>query len=529
MILKANPPVEILRKLEEITPYYLRNLEEDSYLEDLWKTLFENFNLFFQERQELFYFIEKNAFQYQEQMITPPVHFQNFHQMLYNEGARIFLIKKNIEKNEIIKLFSFLKIPFSKMSYKDQSLKMLIKRENFENIKFFYIEKEETEKQITEDFSKLFDKTKNLQNEYFELSKEKKEISIEIEERKVDVDLISKPIKKSLNFIFEETIMAIFSQYEKEVNLDYKILLLQALRYLYQEVVSSADFKKINFILRNLKQKEEKDLKDLFLEFQGIEIFKNLIKSFSQIEILKSEDLIIFYDILNTSSQKIFINKILEENIKKHREEIYEVISYKLKNNKEILMKIYEEIDKNKIQNFLFLIQKLPTDFITEDELLAHKNKEIKANIIKICKNISDKNLLEFLDSENLELRLQTLSYIEKFRKESFVPILIKRIKKENFYQKEKIEKEKYFEVLSKIDNLEAINFLKELLFEHKLFSSQKKEELRAMAAIALAQSKDPKIRELLLRESKSIANPKLVRKACKRASEIIEKKEKKE
>lgn len=528
MVLKADPPIEILKKLEEITPYYLRNLEEDRYLDDLWRILFENFKLFFQEREELFYFIEKNGFQYQEQMITPSALFQNFHQMLYNEGARVFLIKKNIEKNEIIKLFSLFNIPFSKMSYKDQSLKMFIKRKNFENIKFFYIENQEIEKQITEDFSILFDKTKNLQNEYFELSKEKKEISIEIEEKEVEVDLISEPIKKSLNFTFEETIMAIFSQYEKELNLDYKILLLQALRYLYQEVVVYADFKKINFILRNLKQRDDKDLKDLFLEFQGIEIFKNLIKVISQIEILKSEDLLLFYDILKTPSQKIFINKILEENITKHREEIYEIISHKLKNNKEMLMEIYEEIDKNKIQNFLFLIQKLPTDFITQDELLAHKNKEIKANIIKICKNISDKNLLEFLDSENLELRLQTLSYIEKFRKESFVPILITRIKKENFYEKEKIEKEKYFEVLSKIGNLEVINFLKELLLEHKLFSSQKKEELRAMAAIALAQSKDPKIKELLLRESKRIANPKSVKEACKRASAIIEKKENK-
>lgn len=528
MVLKANPPVEILRKLEEITPYYLKNLEEDSYLANLWRELFEDFKIFFQEREELFYFIEKNGFQYQEQIIAPAGFFQNFHQMFYNEGARAFLIKENIEKNEIIKLFSFLKIPFSKMSFKDQSLKMFIKRENFKNIKIFFVEKEETEKQITEDFSKLFDRTKNLQNKYFELSKEKKEISIEIEERKVDIDLISEPIKKSLNFTFEETIMAIFSQYEKELNLDYKILLLQALRYLYQEVVSSADFKKINFILRNLKQREDKDFKDLFLEFQGVEVFKNLITAISQIEILKPEELFLFYDVLNTHFQKVFINKILEENITKHREEIYEIISYKLKNNKEMLIQIYEQIDKNKIQNFLLLIQKLPTDFITEDELLAHKNKEIKANIIKICKNISDKNLLEFLDSENLELRLQTLSYIEKLRKESFVPILITRIKKENFYEKEKNEKEKYFEVLSKIDNLEAINFLKELLLEHKLFSSQKKEELRAMAAIALAQSKDPKIKELLLKESKSIANPKLVKEACKRASAIIEKKEKK-
>lgn len=528
MVFKSNPPVEILKNLEEIFSYYIRNLEEDNYLIDLWKTLFENFKLFFQEKEELFYFIENNGFVYQEQRIITTGLFQNFHQILYNEGARAFLIKKNIEKNEIIKLFSLFNIPFSKMSYKDQSVKMFIKRENFENIKFFYIENQEIEKQIKENFINLFDKSNNLQNESFELLKEKKEISIEIEEKEVEVDLISEPIKKSLKFIFEETVMAILSQYEKELNLDYKVLLLQALRYLYQEIISFADFKKINFILRNLKQRDDKDLKDLFLEFQESEIFKNLIKAISQIEILKSEDLLLFYDILNTSSQKIFINKILEENITKHREEIYEIISHKLKNDKEKLLEIYAEIDKNKIQNFLFLIQKLPTDFITQDELLAHKNKEIKASIIKICKNISDKNLLEFLDSENLELSMQTLSYIEKFKKESFIPILITRIKKENFYEKEKIEKEKYFEVLSKIGNLEAINFLKELLQEHKLFSSQKKEELRAMAAIALAQTKDPKIKELLLRESKSIANPKSVKEACKRASLIIESKGKK-
>ena len=111
------------------------------------------------------------------------------------------------------------------------------------------------------------------------------------------------------------------------------------------------------------------------------------------------------------------------------------------------------------------------------------------------------------MNYENFDLRIEALNYIEKFRKETFVPIIISRIKKENFYEKTKEEKEKHFEVLGKIKNSEAINFLKDLLQEHKLFSSQKKEELRAMAALALAQTGDPRFKEILQRESKSIAN----------------------
>jgi len=156
---------------------------------------------------------------------------------------------------------------------------------------------------------------------------------------------------------------------------------------------------------------------------------------------------------------------------------------------------------------------------------LSHKNLSVKASVLKVCKKLSDKKILEFLDSESPDLRIEALNYIDRFRKDAFVPIIISRIKRENFYEKTKEEKEKHFEVLGKIKNSEAISFLKELLTEHKLFSSQKKEEIRAMAAIALALTGDVRFKEILQRESKSIANSNLVKEACKRASEIIERK----
>lgn len=526
MVQAIHIPAEIIKKIGEIFPYYLKNLKEDSYLINLWEGLFNNLNEFFKEKNEIFFSIDKDSFSFQNEKIHIPPSLLNFHSNLYNEGIRLILIKKDITKEEISKFLSIFNIPFSKMSYKDQSLKIFIQRENFKNIEVFCVEDEI--KESSEKFIAFFELSKNFHNEHFELSKEKKEFILDLEDKEFQIEAISEPVKKSLKFTFEETIMEILSQYEKETNLDYKVLLLQALRYLYQETISSAEFKKINFILRNLKLKDDKSLNDLFTEFQEEENLTSLIRATQTIDTLKPEEFIYFQENLNSKSQKKLILKIFEENILKHREEIYTILKDRIENNRELFLEIYNEIDKNKIQNFFFLLQKLPEDFIKEEELLSHKNLYVKGYALKVCRKVSDKNLLEFLDSENLELKLQTLSYIERFKKEIFVPILISRIKKENFYEKEKEEKEKYFEVLSKIKNIEAINFLKEILSEHKLFSSQKRDELRAMAAIALARTKDPKFKEMLIRESKSIANSNLVKDACKRASEIIEQKEKK-
>jgi len=524
----ANPlniPQEIIKKICEIFPYYYKDLKEDSYLNDLWDTLFSDFKKFFQEKKELIYFIEKNGFSYQGETFIPPPSGINFHQNLFNERCLAILFKDGIDKGEIISFFNLFKIPFSKMSYKDQSLKIFLLRENFKNISFFFLDDEEISREGLEKYKNLLEKAKNLQNESFKLSKEKGEIKFDFEEKKFETNLISEPIKRFLKFLFEETTIAILSQYEKETNLDYKVLLMQSLRYLYQEVISSADFKKINFILRNLKLKDDKNLKELFIEFQSEEVFKNLIKAISKIDFLKLEDFISFYENLDKGFQKVFVMKILEENITKNREEIYEILSQKVEKDKEFLIEIYNEIDKNKVQNFLYLFQKLPEDFLTEEELLSHKNLSVKASVLKVCKKLSDKKILEFLDSESPDLRIEALNYIERFRKDAFVPIIISRIKRENFYEKTKEEKEKHFEVLGKIKNSEAISFLKELLTEHKLFSSQKKEEIRAMAAIALALTGDVRFKEILQRESKSIANSNLVKEACKRASEIIERK----
>ncbi len=522
----ANPlvlPIEIIKKLCEIFPYYYKDLKEDSYLNNLWDTLFNEFNKFFQEKEELLYFIGKEGFFYQEEVFTPPPSSISFLQNLYKERCGALLIKKGIEKEELIKFFSFFKTPFSKMSYKDQTLKILLLRENFKNIFFFFPEKDEEISRTAEKFKGYLEHSRNLQNEEFKISKEKFEIELDFEEKEFEISLISEPVKKWLKFLFEETIMEILSQYEKETNMDFKVLLLQSLRYLYQEVIASCDFKKINFILRNLKQRDDKNLKELFLEFQSEEVFKNLIKTIPQIEFFKPEDFLFFYNNLEKNSQKKLVLKILEENITKHKDEIYEILSQRIEKDKEFLVEIYNEINKDKAYNFLFLLQKLPEGFIAEEELISHKNLSVKAAVLKVCKRIPDKRIFEFLDSENFDLRIEALNYIEKYRKEAFVPIIISRIKKENFYEKTKEEKEKHFEVLAKIKNNEAISFLKELLLEHKLFPSQKREEMRAMAAIALAQTKDPRFKEILERESKRIANSNLVKDACKRASEIIE------
>lgn len=523
MVISLNLPIEILKKLLEIFPYYFKDLKEDSYLNNLWESLFENFKKIFQEREEIFYFLQKDGFEYGGKIFTPNPSSLIFHQNLYGERVRLILFKKDIEKLELIKLFKLFKIPLSKMSYKDQSLKIFLEREKFKNISFFYVE--EDEKEALEKYSYFLERAKNLHNEKFVLSKEKKEIKLDLEEKKFNVKIISQPLKKSLNFIFEESIMAILSQYEKETNPDHKVLLLQSLRYLYREAITLSDFKKINFLLRNLKLKEDRDLIDLHKEFQNEENLKDLIKNLLQKEYFNPEEFLFFYENLEPPAQKKLILKILEENLTKHREEIYDILKFKFAQNIELFNEIYNLMDRFKIQNFIFLIQKLPEEFIKEEELLNHKDPLVKAAILRICKKLSDKNLLEFLDSQNKELRIQALSYIERFRKESFIPIIISRITRENFYEKDKDEKEKFFEVLAKIKNNEAINFLKELLSEHRLFSSQKREELRAMAALSLAQTKDPKFKEILLRESKSIANSNLVKEACRRASEIIEEK----
>lgn len=517
------PPIEVIKKLCEIFPYYFKDLKEDSYLNNLWDTLFSEFNKFFQEKDELFYFIGKEGFFYQEEVFTPPPSSISFLQNLYKERCGALLIKKGVEKEELIKFFSLFRTPFSKMSYKDQTLKILLLRENFENILLFFPEKDEEIDKAIENFKGYLDHSKNFQNEDFKLSNEKFEIGIDFEDKEFEISLISEPVKKSLKFLFEETIMEILSQYEKETNIDFKVLLLQSLRYLYQEVIASCDLKKINFILRNLKQRDDKNLNELFFEFQSEEVFKNLVKAIPQIDFFKPEDFLSFYNNLEKNSQKKLVLKILEENITKHKDEIYEILSQKMEKNREFLVEIYNEIDKIKAFNFLFLLQKLPEGFISEEELISHKNLSVRATVLKVCKRISDKKIFEFLDSENIDLKVEALNYIEKFKKEVFVPIIISRIKKENFYEKTREEKEKHFEVLAKINNNEAINFLKELLLEHKLFPSQKREEMRAMAAIALAQTKDPRFKEILERESKRIANSNLVKDACKRASEIIE------
>ncbi len=526
MEISLNLPIEILKKIYEIYPYYIKNLKNEGSLKVLWDEIFEYFKKYFQEFDELYYILEKDKFLYKNEPFFPKSPF-NLHKILYENKIRIILFQKDLKKEELENFLEITLIPFSKLQYKDQSLKTFFERENFENIKLFYKEEEENLKEGRENFSFFINLSKNLQNENLLLTKDKKILAFDFIEKDIPNDIISNPIKKSLNFIFEETILSILSQYEKETNNDYKILLLQSLRYLFQEAVNFGNLREVNFILRNLKLSEDKNLKDLFLEFQGEEIFKNLIKSFEIVEIFKIEELNYFLENLNPSSQKIFFHKIFEEKITKFKEEIYEFLNFKFQRDINLFWEIYYEMDIGEIQNFLYLIQKLPMDMIKEEELLSHKNLNVKAQILKICKKVSDKNLFEFLDSSNLEMRLQALSYIERFRKEAFVPILISRIKKESFYEKERIEKEKYFDVLAKIKNNEAINFLKDFLTEHKLFSSQKREELRAMAALALASTKDPKFKEIFLRESKNISNSSLVKEACKRASSIIgEKKE---
>lgn len=524
MAFSLNLSLEILKKLCEIFPYYFKDLKEDSYLDNLWESLFDSFEKFFQEREEVFYLIKKEGFLIDDKIFLPPSSSLIFHQKLFEENIKIILLKKGVEKEEIIKFFRIFSIPFSKISYKDKSLKIFFERENLKNIRFFSIQ-EEFLKEELEIYSSLFERTKKLHNDMLELSKEKKEMDLEFEEKTIKLEPFSQSINKSLSFIFEESIMAILSQYEKETNPDHKVLLLQSLRYLYREAISIPDFKKINFLLRNLKLKEEKDLKDLYKEFLSDENFANLIKNLYQLEILKEEEFLFFYENLEVPEKKRIILRVLEENITKNKDIIYNILVHKLKDNRELFNEIFRHLDKNKVNNFIYLLQKLPEDFIEEEELLSHQDLSVKGALLKICKKISDKKLLEFLDSQNLNLRIQALSYIEKFRKESFVPILISRMKKENFYEKEREEKEKYFEVLAKIKNSEALMFLKELISEHRLFPSQKREELRAMAAMALARTKDPKFKEILLRESRSIANSNLVKEACKRASEIIEEK----
>lgn len=524
MTSSLNLPLEILKKLCEIFPYYFKDLKEDSYLENLWGSLFESFEKYFQEKDEVFYLIQKEGFLLGDKIFTPPPSSLNFHQNLYEERIKIILFKKGIPREEIVKFFKLFQIPFSKISYKDKSLKIFLERENLKNIRLFSVQ-EEFLKEDLEIYSSFFERTKKLHNDMLELSKEKKEMDLEFEEKTIKLEPFSKSINKSLSFIFEESIMAILSQYEKENNPDHKVLLLQSLRYLYQEAISIPDFKKINFLLRNLKLKEEKDLNDLYKEFQSDEIFTNLIKNLNQLEIFKEEEFLFFYENLEPPSQKRIILRIFDENITRNREGVYNILVHKIKEDKELLKEIFKQIDKNKVQNFIYLFQKLPEDFLSEEELISHSDLSVKAALLRICKKLSDKKLMEFLDSQNLELKIQTLSYIEKFRKESFVPLLISRIKKESFYEKERQEKEKYFEVLAKIKNNEALMFLKELISEHRLFPSQKREELRAMAALALAQTKDPKFKEILLRESKSITNSNMVKEACKRASEMLEEK----
>ncbi|MEJ5166126.1 MAG: HEAT repeat domain-containing protein [Thermoanaerobaculia bacterium] len=519
-----NLSLEILKKLCEIFPYYFKDLKEDSYLNNLWESLFESFEKIFQEREEVFYLIEKEGFFSGDKIFTPPPSSLNFHQNLYEERIKILLFKKGIQREEIVKFFKLFQIPFSKISHKDKSLKIFFERENFKNINFYSIQ-EDFLKENLERYSSFFERTKKMHNDMLELSKEKKEMDLKFEEKSIKLEPLSQSINKSLSFIFEESIMAILSQYEKETNPDHKVLLLQSLRYLYREAISIPDFRKINFLLRNLKLKEEKDLYDLYKEFQSDETFANLIKNLNQLETLKEEEFLFFYENLEPSSQKRLILRIFEENIVKNREEIYNILIYKIREDRDLLKEIFKSIDKNRVQNFIYLLQKLPEDFLSEEELISHSDLSVKAALLRVCKKLPDKKLLEFLDSQNLELKIQTLSYIEKFKKESFVPILISRIKKESFYEKERQEKEKYFEVLAKIKNSEALMFLKELLSEHRLFPSQKREELRAMAALSLAQTKDPKFKEILLRESKSIANSTLVKEACKRASEMLEEK----
>lgn len=524
MVISLNLPLDILKKLCEIFPYYFKDLKEDSYLKNLWESLFDSFEKYFQEREEVIYLIQREGFLADDKSFIPPPSSLIFHQKLAEENIKILLFKKGIEKEEITKFFKLFSIPFSKISYKDKSLKILFERENLKNIGLFYL-LENYDKEDFEVYSSLIEKAKKLQNDKFELSREKKEIDLEFEEKTINIQPLSQSISRSISFIYEESIMAILYQYEKETNPDTKLLLLQSLRYLYREATSIPDLKKINFLLRNLKLKEDKNLNELYREFQSDEIFTNIIKNLSQLEIFRDEEFLFFYENLETPEKKRIILRVLEENITKNRDAIYNILIHKLKDDRELFNEIFRNLDKNKVNNFIYLLQKLPEDFIEEEELLSHQDPSVKAALLKICKKISDKKLLEFLDSNNLNLRIQALSYIEKFRKESFVPILISRIKKENFYEKEREEKEKYFEVLAKIKNSEALMFLKELISEHRLFPSQKREELRAMAAIALARTKDPRFKEILLRESRSIANSTLVKEACKRASEIIEEK----
>lgn len=514
-----NLPVEILKKLFEIFPYYFKKIEDEAHLNSLWNKVQDLLKEYFQDFDQIVYTIKKEGFYWKEEFL-PSNLCEDFHKILYNEKTGAILIKKGIDIKELNSFFSIFTFPSERLSFRDQSFRLFFERKGFKNLKFFYIE--EIDSQILQDFSFFINKAKALQKEILPL-KEKKELEIKIFPSEVSKKVISEPVKKILANIFNETIISIISQFEMEQSLEHRNLLLQALRYIYGESILNSNFREVSFILKNLRKREEKELKSLYFEFQNEENIKDLIRNTKNLKVFNPQDFMDFYENLEKKSKKSLLNFIFEEKALKFKEEIFDLLVFILKDKKEELLEIYKIISRNGIQNFIYFLQKLPEDFLKEEELLSHPEKFIKAQILKICKRVPDRMLLDFLDSENQELRIQALSYIEKFRKESFVPMIISRIKREDFHLKERAEKEKFFETLAKIKNQEAISFLKELLLEHKLFPSQKREELRAMAAIALASTKDQKFKDLLERESKSIKNTAIVKEACKFALSILE------
>jgi len=486
-----------IRMYPDNNPIYIKTIDD---------TL-SRFTDFFDLRDELSLRIKQNEIFFEsEQVYHNPEKDDNLALFLFKDGLRELSFKKGLTREELEGFLRIISLDFDREAIDDDIVTLLWEKD-FENIKYvadeaFILEDEDYESRATTEIKGKAPGIDELHKAYAEAfrAEDVREVSIvNLTDR--DLHLLVKEIEKDMEdktwklseIIFEMLLHA-------EGTVEYEDI-VRFIRDLIVYCLKQVDLKTFVDIVRMTKAASEnsalpevvsRQMKDLLSFISSDETIRHVARVFDSGVEIDEGVLNEYTEFLNRNAITPFISALGEMQSIQGRKRIINILIRLGKNDIQTLARGLQDSRWFVVRNIIYILRHIGDKRAVEHLLNSarHADIRVRREAIKALGELKSplalQTLRDSLDDSDPSIRISSVKALGSIGSETAKRIILERVSKKDFINREFNEKKEFYETLSRWTDAETVDFMLKTLRKRSLFKRSRSDENRACAAYSL-------------------------------------------
>ncbi|GAB4412091.1 MAG: hypothetical protein OHK0032_08130 [Thermodesulfovibrionales bacterium] len=493
-LLKAK---KTIRMYPENNPIYTKTIEDT----------FSRFAEFFCYRDELDLRIKQNEIFFEsEQIYCNPEKDDNLALFFFKDGLRELSFKKGLSKEEIGEFLKIIALDFDREAIDDDIVTLLWEKD-FENIKYvadeaFLLEDEDYESEATTEVKKKAPGVDELMKAYADAfrAEDVKETSI-VNLTDKDLQMLVREIEKDLEdktgklseIIFEMLLHAEDTAEYEDIYRFIKDIIVYSLKQgdlkTFVDVIKRVKDASENTVIPEIVTRQMNNLLSFISSDESIRYISEIFDSVAEID----ENILNEYTgFLDRNAINPFIVALGELKSIQGRKRVINILIHLGKKDIQALARGLQDSRWYVVRNIIYILRHIGDKRAVEYLLTSAKHADIRVRreaikaLGELRSPLALQTLRDCLDDSDPSIRRSAVKALGSIGSETAKRIILERVSKKDFRDREFDEKKEFYETLSLWSDADTADFMMRTLRKRSLFKRFRSDENRACAAYSL-------------------------------------------